>query len=80
MKLVGPTISCEGIEPEGMPLRKNPHVQSFLVVTDQVRGLRRRLTRLTTHNPLHAFLLWCSACACRKVRISRSTLKLCFEC
>ena len=37
VKLVGPTISCEGIQPQGMPLRKNPHVQSFVVATDQAR-------------------------------------------
>jgi hypothetical protein len=36
-KLVGPTISCEGIQPVGFPKeRKNPHVQSFVVATDQV--------------------------------------------
>jgi hypothetical protein len=39
VKLVGPTINCEGAPEKGdvaAPWRKNPHVQSYLVATDQV--------------------------------------------
>jgi hypothetical protein len=39
VKLVGPTINCEGAPFNGDPQqhwRKNPHVQSYLVATDQV--------------------------------------------
>jgi hypothetical protein len=39
VKLVGPTINCEGAPYKGDPTlhyRKNPHVQSFVVATDQV--------------------------------------------
>mmetsp|Transcript_3206 Transcript_3206/g.9295 ORF Transcript_3206/g.9295 Transcript_3206/m.9295 type:complete len:532 (-) Transcript_3206:1175-2770(-) len=55
VKLVGPTISCEGIQPAGMPLRKNPHVQSFLVVTDQVglAILLRAGTVFRCYNHIH---------------------------
>lgn len=35
VKLVGPTISCEGIE-KGTSIRHNPHTQSYLLATDQV--------------------------------------------
>jgi hypothetical protein len=38
VKLVGATISCEGTqETETHPARQNPHVQSYLVATDQAR-------------------------------------------
>jgi hypothetical protein len=36
VKLVGPTINCEGSESEGGKWKQNPHVQSFVVATDQV--------------------------------------------
>ena len=39
VKLVGPTINCEGSPEKGDVngvWRKNPHVQSYLVATDQV--------------------------------------------
>ena len=40
VKLVGPTISCEGSPKEGNvngEWRTNPHVQSYVVATDRVR-------------------------------------------
>lgn len=40
VKLVGPTISCEGSPKEGKvdgEWRTNPHVQSYVLATDQVR-------------------------------------------
>lgn len=39
VKLVGPTINCEGAPEKGdvnAHWRKNPHVQSYLVATDRV--------------------------------------------
>lgn len=39
VKLVGPTISCEGSPPGGRVREKwrvNPHVQSYVLATDQV--------------------------------------------
>ena len=39
VKLVGPTINCEGSPFQGnvqAEWRKNPHVQSFVLATDQV--------------------------------------------
>lgn len=39
VKLVGPTINCEGSPPSGNvdgEWRRNPHVQSYLVATDRV--------------------------------------------
>lgn len=38
VKLVGPTISCEGQPqaPDGGPGRHNPHVQSYVVAMDKV--------------------------------------------
>ena len=41
VKLVGSTISCEAYHESGdihKPLRQNPHVQSYIVSTDQVEG------------------------------------------
>ena len=41
VKLVGPTISCEGSPQDGNvngQWRTNPHVQSYVLATDQVRG------------------------------------------
>lgn len=41
VKLVGPTISCEGSPPGGRvtePWRANPHVQSYVLATDKVRA------------------------------------------
>ena len=40
VKLVGPTISCEGSPLDGVihgKWRRNPHVQSYAVATDRVR-------------------------------------------
>ena len=40
IKLVGPTISCEGSPLDGDmrgQWRRNPHVQSYVVATDRVR-------------------------------------------
>ena len=40
VKLVGPTISCEGSPKDGIvdgEWRTNPHVQSYVVATDQAR-------------------------------------------
>jgi hypothetical protein len=42
VKLVGSAISCEGFHLSGdvqKPLRQNPHVQSYIVSTDQARML-----------------------------------------
>lgn len=36
VKLVGPTISCEGTTAPSGERRENPHVQSFAVATDAV--------------------------------------------
>ena len=39
VKLVGPTINCEGSPQGGNPAntwRKNPHVQSYVVATDRI--------------------------------------------
>lgn len=41
VKLVGPTISCEGSPLDGDlqgKWRRNPHVQSYVVATDRVSG------------------------------------------
>ena len=41
VKLVGPTISCEGSPKDGKAngeWRTNPHVQSYVLATDQVRS------------------------------------------
>ena len=41
VKLVGPTISCEGSPLDGNMngvWRRNPHVQSYVVATDRVGG------------------------------------------
>lgn len=43
VKLVGPTISCEGSPLNGDfrgKWRHNPHVQSYVVATDQVRAVQ----------------------------------------
>lgn len=42
VKVVGPTISCEGSPPGGRVTevwRVNPHVQSYVLATDQVRSV-----------------------------------------
>lgn len=46
VKLVGPTINCEGSPLSGNPAstwRRNPHVQSYVVATDRV-GMQLLLT------------------------------------
>jgi hypothetical protein len=42
VKLVGSTISCEGVLFNG-GIRRNAHVQSYIVATDQVRILCTRI-------------------------------------
>jgi hypothetical protein len=45
VKLVGPTISCEGSPLKGNPeleWRRNPHVQSYVAATDKVLPLHYR--------------------------------------
>ena len=44
-KLVGTTINCGGITVDGVT-RQNPHVQSMLFATDQVRGGMRERGRV----------------------------------
>ncbi len=40
VKLVGPTISCEGTDATDTRAgRRNPHVQSYVVAMDQVGGV-----------------------------------------
>jgi hypothetical protein len=48
VKLVGPTISCEGSPLKGNPeleWRRNPHVQSYVAATDKVLQLLRPCLR-----------------------------------
>ena len=48
VKLVGPTISCEGSPENGHvrgKWRRNPHVQSYAMATDRVGGSRLQQVR-----------------------------------
>lgn len=58
VKLVGPTISCEGAARNGDPVgpwRRNPHVQSYVIATDQVglSILKHDGEVLKCHNGIH---------------------------
>lgn len=55
IKLVGPTISCEGTDAtETHPARKNPHVQSYVVAMDQdgYRAMRAAGTVFECHHSI----------------------------
>ncbi len=55
VKLVGPTISCEGSPQDGNvngQWRTNPHVQSYVLATDQARSLAQADTPPTVEYEL----------------------------
>lgn len=55
VKMVGPTISCEGSPKDGNvngEWRTNPHVQSYVLATDQVQ-LRNYTPQNIPHSQLH---------------------------
>ena len=61
VKLVGPTISCEGSPLNGDmqgKWRRNPHVQSYVVATDQVRVRHACLHELSVRAQ-HPTSSWC---------------------